>query len=159
MQTLEEAMTDAAEFAQKQFNETGALTPMWIADTEDNQRLVIATPWGSGGEKDKIMLGLRRIFAEKRVVQFAFMTEAWILVARDGKMPDAVRRGGSLENHPDRREILMVRAENKERSLMRTFYILRPEHGKPTLKEAREFSQNEEGSEEGRMIGLLRSPS
>lgn len=136
MLTLEQTLDDAVRFAVDTFNNRGEVLPMFVADGDE--RLVIATPWGNNEEKDLVMRQMRAVFALKNVKQFAFMTEA-----------------NSLADHPDRREVLIVRAEDKQRSLQKVFFILRPEHGPAKLKEAAEFSEPVDG-ESGRMVGLLR---
>ncbi len=150
--TLDEMLKNAEEFAIKTFHETGSVSPMWVAESANNERFVIATPWGSREEKEMVVQGLRALFKEKKVQRFSFIVEAWVVQPSDGKIPESMKLGASLSTHPERRELLMIRAEDKAKSVSSIYYILRPEHGKPKLVKG-EFPTE---GESGQMVGLLR---
>lgn len=154
MKTLEQLVKENAEFAAHTFKLTGELVPMWIAECEDGSVLPIMVPMT---DKAMVIRAIRAIFKEKRVKRYVFMTEAWTLVAKDRTPKEAEEmqryaENHSLANHPDRREIIMVTGEDRENSIMGQMFILRPEHGKPTVSP---FEILTMGKLEGRMTGLL----
>lgn len=149
---LQETLDDAVQFATAVFKDKGEVAPMWIAHYGD-MRVPICTPWRDAASKQQTYDTLRNVFRLAGVERFAVMTEAWMLMLPDGKIPDSHLHGASLASHPERRELLIVRAEDRTASLQKAFFILRPEHGKPTLVEAK---LPQPTSEEGNMVGLLR---
>jgi hypothetical protein len=84
-------------------------------------------------DKDLIVAGVRRLFRKHQVIRYAFLTEGWMVDVKGGELPAT-----PPSKHPDRREILLVQAGDRHRrSLIVSYYILRPEHGAPTLTRAR----------------------
>jgi hypothetical protein len=138
----------AAENAAKMFLESDdhEVLPMWHAIQGNGEHILIATPWESDDEKEIAIGALRQMFVERHVKRFAFIVEAWVAEVKnlDGPRPS---------KHPDRREVLMISAEDRSgESIMGYYYILRPEHGPPKLSplEVKDFDQTT-----GRMVGLL----
>ena len=149
--TLEQLFKVACDNAARIFDQgpDHEVLPMWHAVAGNGENVLIATPWSSDEEKDAAVRSLRMLFARDQVKRFAFITEAWIRQARS--MDDAL--DGRVSEHEDRREVVMISAEDRDGSmLMGWFYILRPEHGPPKLSplEVKDF----DGST-GRMMGLL----
>jgi hypothetical protein len=145
------------EFADKQsvriFRQNGRILPMYHAITEDGTNFV--TPPFSDN-KDEAVAVIRAMFQVRKVVRYVFIDEAWILdITRTGIDEadlDRITRAG-LEHHPDRREILMLCAEDRSGArMMGHRFILRPEHGKPKLSP---LTMLGDGQTEGRMVGLL----
>jgi hypothetical protein len=142
----------AAENAARMFNESDdhEVIPMWHAVQGNGENILIATPWSNDKEKQITVNGLRQMFAAKQVKRFAFVVEAWIAqVTTMEEMNDGPRPS----EHPDRREVLMIHAEDRDGShIMGQYYILRPEHGPPKLSplEVMPYDQMT-----GRMMGLL----
>lgn len=160
MLTLETMLAHAAKVARHTFQERGEVQPMWVGHRADGE-LVFFTPrhFSNARDKDATVAQVRAVFRTQRVVMFSYICEAWVLDSR-ATTPESAERamqmlsaGGSLEHHPDRREIVAVQAEDKTRSLMGHYFILRPEHGKPTLSPFRRMPESE--VREGRMVGLL----
>ena len=155
MKTLETWIRENAEFAAKTFNETGELTAMWVAECEDGTILPICAPMT---DKDRIVEAVKQIFKKHKAKRYIFMSEAWTIVERDKSKWNAAERFAerrSLSEHPDRREVIMVTGEDGERSIMGMMYILRPEHGKPTVSPFEVHSDMDRVG--GRMTGLLPS--
>jgi hypothetical protein len=147
-QKLRELFDVAAENAAKMFNESDdhEVLPMWHAVDGTNKHVLIATPWNDDHEKDIVVKGLRRMFAANHVKRYAFIVEAWVAEVKtlDGPRPS---------EHPDRREVLMIHAEDRSgESIIGYYYILRPEHGPPKLSplDVMDYDQTT-----GRMMGLL----
>ena len=137
----------AADFACKKFKDVGEVSPMIIADTADGHRLVVPTVLGSAEQKDAVSESLRAQFKAKGVVRYASMTEAWMVVPRSGQpFP------GRPSTHPDRREVLLIEAGDKQgRTLAWTYFILRPEHRRPMLRGKKQFDGTS-----GRFANLLK---
>jgi hypothetical protein len=147
---LQELFDLVAENAARVFHESGEVSPMWHAVNGKDENVVIATPWRDDNEKDAVVCELRHYFRAHRVKRFAFIVEAWIVQARTER---EVREGPLPSKHPDRREVLMITAEDRDGTqIMGMYYILRPEHGPARLSplEVKPFDATV-----GRMSGLL----
>jgi len=147
MKSLEQMVRENAEFAASTFKDTGSLTPMWIAECENGDILPIVAPMT---DKDKIIAAVKALFREHKVKRYVFMCEAWTIVGKS--LDEARNRTTSLEHHPNRREIIMVSGEDGKQTIMGHMFILRPEHGKPTVSP---FTIQTMDRAEGRMTGLL----
>ena len=121
------------------FKELGEVMP--VLHMVDDMGNHIPIHWATGfarGEKDKTAQIMRDALREAHAVRYAFATEAWIVDPKHGDWKSAVdmqQRGESIENHPDRWEVISIFVEDRQTKecLSRMYRILRPEHGKPTL--------------------------
>lgn len=94
----------------------------------------IVTP--SGLTKDDTAYCVRRLARTLRAFANYFSSEAWMVLAPEGKpMMDDVYNGiDSLEQHPQRTETIFVTLESKRANPLFTYAaIARPEKGKPKL--------------------------
>ena len=150
-------LTDLIEFASAQaekiFRKTCVIHPMYHAICASGETMILPA---MHQDKDLSVAMTKAWFALNDVDRYVFMDEAWIVSDREGKLGldiEKARRYG-ISNHPERREIVLFSAENRKgekRTANR--YILRPEHGKPTLSPLtidEPFDHSE-----GRMVGLL----
>lgn len=153
--TLDELLDHAAEWAAKFFDEKGEVHPMWIAITAADERLVIATPWETGKDKDIIIEKLRRFFRERDVVSYALMAESWILEGNEDEpgIKDYMEGRKPISQHPNRKEVILVTAEDKNSARMSMCYIERKPHLPPVLTPFQKFPGDHNT---GRMMGLLR---
>src|SRR5689334_11342934 len=127
MKSLEDWLTDSAKFAAHCFKEEGRVIAMWLGETKSGEIVPIISKLN---DKERTLAMVRRLFNEKKVARFVFMTEAWVIAAKKDRESEAmeyVKSGKSLADHPDRREIIVVTAEDKTRALMGQMFILRPE--------------------------------
>ena len=156
---LRELFNIAAKNAAKMFLESDdhEVLPMWHAVFGNNEHALIATPWSNQEEKEAVVKGLRKMFAAKQVKRYAFIVEAWIAQVGPSDLDEGVTRGEYKgpppSQHPDRREVLMITAEDRDGSqIIGQYFILRPEHGPPKLSplEVQPYDQTT-----GRMVGLL----
>lgn len=144
----------ASRYAEEIFRRTGAVDPIYHAIREDDTHLIIPAP---DTDKDTGVAMVKAFFAKEKVTAYAFANEAWRLDARDGVTPEELERASrvGLKDHPNRREVVMLVAENAQGEMLTgTRYILRPEHGKPTLSPLKVDDMTGVESE-GRMVGLL----
>ena len=151
-QKLRELFDIAAKNAARMFLESDdhEVLPMWHAVLGNGEHALIASPWSSDEEKQIAITALRELFRDKQVKRYAFIVEAWTAQVTSER---EVHEGPRPSEHPDRREILMISAEDRSgESIMGQYYILRPEHGPPKLSplEVMPYDQMT-----GRMMGLL----
>jgi hypothetical protein len=149
---LQELFDIAATNAARIFNDSDdhEVLPMWHAVQGNGEHVLIATPWQDDTEKQIAVEMLRDLFREKQVKRFVFIVEAWI--ARVKSMRE-VEEGPPPSKHPDRREVLMITAEDRSgETIFGQYYILRPEHGPPKLSPLEVMPYD---GTSGRMTGLL----
>jgi len=152
MTELQDLFARAAERAAIIFKERGELVPMWHAMDAKDEHLVIVTPWRDQDEKYAIVERLRQLFRAQGVKRYAFMCEAWSIFTQD--MKEYQRYAGRLGEHPDRREILTIQAEDKHgNQVAGWYYILRPEHAPPTLSP---LNMSKADYNAGALTGMLR---
>jgi len=156
MMTLEELVDHAALFVQQTFPIRGSIVPMWILQTEAGM-VPICVPWNNPEEKRMAFEAVRALAVKERAQSYVSIVEAWALEAPDPewKIPASVKLGGSIASHPERREVIHIMAEDKTKGRGAMFYILRPEHGPPSLSPIKKFGDAEMW---GRMTGLLQDP-
>ena len=147
---LQKLFDTAAENARNIFNETGEVLPMWHVVTGNNENALIATPWGDEEDKHATIFALRQLFRQMKAKRYVMITEAWVATASTER---EIRQGPPPSEHPDRREVLMINAEDRDgSSLIGLYYILRPEHGPAKLSPLtmRPFEETK-----GRMVNML----
>jgi hypothetical protein len=149
---LKELITFASAQAETIFRRTGELLPMWHCIKSNGEQLIVPSPC----EDKDMAVGLIKALMELEDVEtYVFMSEAWILERAQGDDIAMADRYG-LSGHPDRREVIMFAAENRngeEQTARR--YILRPEHGKAKLSPLVLDDMTQIGQSSGRMVGML----
>jgi hypothetical protein len=152
MTQLEQFFENAAKQIAVYFKEHGEVVPMWHAVDRNGENILLVTPWNGYDEKHDTLDAVRALFRERGVKRYVFMTEAWSLFAPS--IEEARKHVGHFEEHPDRREILALQAEDIDgSSLMGWYFILRPEHGPATLSP---FKLSDANRQEGAFAGMLR---
>lgn len=150
---LQELFETATKIAHALFEHDHEVLPMWHIVKDDGTHALIPTPWASDDEKDRTIDALRDIFKKEHVQRYAFICEAWSVLASDRRQAqDVIDKRPS--QHPDRREVLRVTAEERNgKTLSGMYYILRPEHGPPKLSPFHQDPPDLETS--GRLTGLF----
>lgn len=151
---LTDLADDMMQFAAQTFADKGQVHAMWHAVDANGDVMIIMSPFNgdtfeeSVENKDKVAMGLRVLFRERGVTHYGFVSEAWMLDAKNRRdLPD-----GSFEHVPGRKEILMVVVENAaHESFGLMAEIIRPKRGKPTLAKPEKL----DGGNEGRFSKLL----
>ena len=134
------------------FDGNSVMVPLWIID--NGHLSIIATPWADDHEKKAALTFVKAKMRELKAHRYVQIAEVWTLVTPE-KMPESIRLGGRIANHPDRREAVIAIAEDKQGNCLKmTRYIRRPEHGEATLSEP-EYSFYERKDTEGLMTHLL----
>lgn len=130
---LEKLATDVMAFGADLFNRMGPdkIMPTWIAQSHGDDAWDIGgTPWRDDTEKEIYVAIIKEHYAEIKAVRYAFLSETWI-ISRKIDEDDGVRPSEAA----DRRETLVVMAEDYENSILLQREIVRPPGGKPYLKE------------------------
>ena len=136
-----------SRLAEQMFDKRGNIDPMWLVENAGGEQHVVATPVIAEGalagsdKKDAIAAYLREYFAQHDVVRFAFAAESWTVsdpaIGRDVTAEQFGLRyaamGYTLANHPDRREIVWLEAEDSTETLTALREIIRSIHRKPCL--------------------------
>ena len=149
---IEFASTQAEKLFRKQ---GGVIYPLYHCIKPNGESAILSPP--GVGDKDLDVAMVKAWMQINDISTVCFMDEAWILDNRKGGPKidmERVNREG-VRNHPDRREVVMFSAENRDGEMLTARrFILRPEIGRPTLAPLVIDEQFEHSS--GRMVGLLR---
>jgi hypothetical protein len=148
--TLDAFLRRVARDVEKEFNKTGKVLQQWVAQDAEGKITHFGAIWNpalSDEEASKHMHALsndvRDKLAELGAVRYAHVAEAWC-VANDG--------GPRPRIHPNRCEIVIVEANDGDRSLTMRYDIIRPVRGKPYLDKPEMLP----GLSSGRLADMLR---
>lgn len=145
---LRDLLELASKGAEKVFAATGELLPMWHAETAAGVQMLVPSP--PTANKDLAARLIKALFEERNVVRFVFFDEAWTLLSVSREEAIA---SGDLSIHPERVEVVMFAAEDREGGFLLGYrHILRAEDKKPTLGPL-VVEQSLEA--EGRIVGML----
>ena len=153
MNTLREMVDFASPLIADRFARHGMIYPMWhIVRGDGNHEIKTDV----GPDKDTAAILMRAYFYLVKARRYLFIDEAW-MAAVGMDQADKVQRYaslGRLSEFPDRREAVMFSGEDiNGDSIMGVRYILRPEHGKPTLAPLE--IQDRPGVSYGRFVHML----
>lgn len=149
-----ELLDHMASFCKFAFSESGQVLPMWLLEDEAGQIQPVLTPFGDSASKDAMIAAIRQAIRDHKAVRCGFMSEAWALIVKKGHPDFDNPTRIAPSEHPDRREIVKLMVEDKDGGMLfAKLFILRPEHGKPSLSPI----SIEEGAERagGRFTGLF----
>jgi hypothetical protein len=151
--------------AEQHFNRVGGVDPMWLVETASGEQRLIVSPieaptaLAAHDYKDRLAAKMRETFRELDVVRYARAVEAWSAphgrpdVSRDQAALQYAAIGYTFANHPDRREVVHIAAEDGTEHIFALREIVRPQQGKPYLGKLGEISRPDHI--EGRFLGLL----
>ena len=146
--SLETMVEKAQTIAQRIFDESGELLPMWHMETAGGENIILSTPLGDADEKELLTQALKVFFKQKNVVRYVFMTEVWFKTMKK----DEPRFIGEVRHQPDRKEAVMLAGEDRDTgaSIMVQFEIDRSS-GKPVLLSPSKF----DGPSQGRFTNMF----
>jgi hypothetical protein len=160
---LEALLRRVSRMAEQKFDKQGNIDPIWLVENAEGEQQVIVSPivapspLAAHAVKGQIADKMRKLFAENNVVRFAHATEAWALeqpvVTEEWDAMRYAAMGYTLANHPDRREVVQIHAEDDAEALHALRDIIRPAHGKPYLGKLGPIERMEQV--ESRWAGLL----
>lgn len=126
------------------------IMPTWVAQSHGDDAWDIGTtPWSDNTEKKLYVAVVKEHFAQIKAVRYALLSETWII---SRKLDEEVEVPPCEAD--DRRETLVVLAEDYKDSIMLTREIVRPSEGKPYLKEVDTVHMKRKDAS-GLMTGML----
>jgi hypothetical protein len=153
MNTLREMVDFASPLIAERFAKHGMIYPMWHVVRGDGNHEIKTDV---GPDKDAAAILMRAYFMLVRARRYLFIDEAWMAAVGLDRAETVTRYAsqGRLSEFPDRREAVMFSGEDRNGdSIMGVRYILRPEHGKPTLAPLE--IQDRPGVSYGRFVNML----
>jgi hypothetical protein len=164
--SLEALLRRMSRIAEQHFNKYGDVDPMWLLETASGEQLTFVTPviadnpLSAHGVKDMLAMKMREEFAKHDVRRYAHAAEAWTsksFMDRNMGEEEEARRyaalGYTLENAPDREEIVTLEAADGRELLHAIRTIIRPAHGRAYLAKLGEIMRPEQVR--GRFLDLL----
>src|SRR5215471_18848900 len=113
-----------SRMAEQMFAKQGDIDPIWLIETAGGEQRTLvspiyaSSPVDAANFKDLLAEKAREMFAELNVARYARAMECWTAPRLDPNMTDeqvALRYaalGYTLANHPDRREVVLIEAED-----------------------------------------------
>lgn len=134
------------------FTKYQGLRPIWFCFTADGEHFTLDKMLP---DKDLQAKFVRFIFQEKDVVAYIFVDEAWVVEAtvKDADSVTAMAARVGLEFHPDRREVVVIHAEDATSNLSCHRDIIRPAGARAYLGPL--VMHDDISRSEGRFVGLL----
>lgn len=151
--TLNEIFDHGKDAAKHLFDTQGEVHPMWIIENNKGEITPMIVPMV--GDKNEIAKAVGKALKELKAVRYVSIIEAWTLEPKSKELPESIKLGAPVSQHPDRREVIWIIAEEKGGSIAGMYYILRPEKGKPVLSPFKTLPKSEH--QEGRFVNLLAS--
>jgi hypothetical protein len=143
------------------FDEAGAIEMLWLVEAPGKGQATIMTPLvpppsGQIREaKDALAEGMRALFRKFGVTRYVNVAETWVVRRERESDPPQ----GSLADEPDRREVLMLNADDGFECLVAMREIVRPQHSKPYLSKLSKIEHLNRRDAQGRFCDLLPSPT
>jgi hypothetical protein len=162
---LEALLRRMSRIAEATFAKDGEIDPIWLVERASGEQHMFVSPIVASDSvdandfKDVLAATAREMFAELAVVRYARATECWKSSnLGDGtSLEETARRyaamGYTLANAPDRREVVVIDADDGREFLQAHREILRPAHGRAYLGKLGEIMRPERAR--GRFLDLL----
>jgi hypothetical protein len=126
--SLDAFLRRMARVVERIFEDAGGVPHMWLVENAAGEQMMFGVDHdGRAESKETADAGLREMFAQNGVVRYAHATEVWTLDH------DTYPSVTSIDDHPMRREALIIETSDGEASRLMFREIIRPEHGKPYL--------------------------
>jgi hypothetical protein len=108
-----------------------SLLPTFVLERADGEVAIFATPWENERHKDITVFALREIMREEGVQRYSFISEAWMAPAPPWADENTTRvKGHEMPSQrPDRVEIVMISASDKDTIKSAILRIVRGEAG------------------------------
>jgi hypothetical protein len=138
---LDALLRRVSRMAEHVFDKHGDIDPIWLVENASGEQhgivspVVSPSPLAAAAEKDRIADKLREHFAENDIVRYARAVESWTVAFGAEEQIDLryAAMGYTLANHPDRREVILIEANDGSEFLTAFRDIIRPAHGRPNL--------------------------
>lgn len=138
--------------AELKFAACKQLTPCWFCYSADGEHFTLDGPMM---DKDLTAKFIRFVFQEKDVVAYIFVDEAWVVEASAAEADKATAMAATigLEHHPDRREVVVIHAEDASSNMSFHRDIIRPKGARAYLGPL--IFHSDITRSEGRFVGML----
>lgn len=108
-------LDEIMNMAKADLSSRGSILPIFIADTEDNKRIIVACPFANENEKIICLEYVKMLFFRHMVKSYIFYTESWYVEENDaeglGDIPPS--------EHPNRKEsITILKVEDEKKEMM-----------------------------------------
>jgi hypothetical protein len=136
------------------FNKSGpdVICPTWFVQNEEGDVFKAQTPFQNDLEKRVYALAIKESIKEFGIVRYALLTEGWSIIREKNDK----REFEQPSKCPDRKEVLLVVAEDGETSMMLTCEIMRHENAAPSLNlDKIEETMNTVENTGGALTGLV----
>jgi hypothetical protein len=108
---LKDQIEHLKEAARTNFLSTGSLLPVFISNM-GNSFNIMPLFWGGPEDKEAFSKQLQHWISSGQLTEYIMISEAWALKRQKedplSNVTDWMRENGSLENHPDRGEVVML---------------------------------------------------
>lgn len=152
MSTLHQFVAMISAELDEDFGKVGEVLATWYGFTSSGEVLVVPA---MAADKDLQALLIRRLWADHDVTCSVFIDEAWVVEAKVGSKKARELNKVPPSEHPDRREVVMISAEDVHGELVfGTRSIIRPKGERARLGPL-DTSVTGIG---GRFVGLLPRP-
>lgn len=144
--------------AERMFAEMGEVEMFYLCDAPGREPFMVVTPIVARSaleaheHKNRVADKMRELFREQRVTRYAWAAECWTVNENCDEQRYATL-GYSLANHPARREVVSLLAEDGRELLAAHREIVRPQSGKPYLAKLSPIERPERP--EGKLLNLL----
>ncbi len=108
-ETLRDFLDTEVEIARKMFAKQGHVNLMFVGQNAQGERLPIQAITYNDYDKDRAAMMVRKAFLDFQAVRYAVISEAWLLVLKEGTPTPETRPS----KHPDRIEAVMVQAADR----------------------------------------------
>src|SRR5262249_41274932 len=139
---LDALIRRVSRLAEQMFDKAGEIDPIWLVENASGQQqtlvvpIIASSPLAGAEQKDRIAADMREMFDENDIVRYARAVEAWTLespkeVTAEQLALQYAAMGYTYKDHPDRRETVVLDAEDETELLTAFRDIIRPAQGKP----------------------------
>jgi hypothetical protein len=147
---LRDIVEVVAMAAGRMIEHRGFIRPMYfIGTTEADGDIGLNVCPAPHRDKDVSVALIRELLVVVEAKFVVFTDEAWVVEGTGKFNPDIV-----VSTHPDRREVVILTAEDDNQHILAQLPIIRDAAGKPSLGPIRWVSDRY-GRSEGRLIGLM----
>jgi hypothetical protein len=156
-----------SRMAEQDFARHGELDPIWLVETAAGEQHTFISPivapnaLAAANYKDLLAEKAREMFRDLDVVRYARAMECWAAPYTESDMTDEqvglhyAALSYTLANHPARREMVLIQAEDETELLQAHREIVRPAPGRAYLGKLSDIERPTKMH--GRLVGLLSS--
>lgn len=106
---LKEELENIKKAAATNFDNFGRITPVFISEM-NGEKVIMPLFWNGPDDKDTFVNMLQGWIASGEVTEYIMVSEAWVVkqLAELSDARDWLKEEGSLQNHPERTEAILI---------------------------------------------------